>query len=175
DIVLERLCRQRIVGTEDMPIGGGRHFPMAPEKWCAERAAVHGLSLDRMRSLFERYGTVADAVAAYLAAGQDELLPGSDYSAREIQYLIANEYVEQLEDLMLRRTTIAITGALSCGLLDAVLDILAVEKSWDAARKAFERTDFLALLQRQHGVDLDQLSQKDQGRSAECASTRKSA
>ncbi|TJW35809.1 MAG: glycerol-3-phosphate dehydrogenase, partial [Mesorhizobium sp.] len=87
----------------------------------------------------------------------------------------ANEYVEQLEDLLLRRTTIAITGALSSGLLDAVLDILAVEKNWDAARKAFERTDFLALLQRRHGVDLDQLSQEDQGRSAECASTRKSA
>ncbi|MGX9179890.1 FAD-dependent oxidoreductase [Mesorhizobium sp. BHbdii] len=175
DIVLERLRRQRVVGTENMPIGGGRDFPTAPAKWCAERAATHGLSLDRMRSLFERYGTAADAVAAYMAAGHDELLPGSDYSAREIRYLIANEYVEQLEDLLLRRTTIAITGALSADLLDAVLDILAVEKNWDAARKAFERTDFLALLQHRHGVDLDQLSQKDQGRSAECASTRKSA
>ncbi|TIU92268.1 MAG: hypothetical protein E5W09_28815 [Mesorhizobium sp.] len=158
-----------------MPIGGGRDFPIAPAKWCAERAAAHGQSLHRMRCLFERYGTAADAVAAYMAAGQDELLPGSDYSAREIQYLIANEYVEQLEDLLLRRTTIAITGALSADLLDAVLDILAVEKNWNAARKAFERTDFLALLQHRHGVDLDQLSPKDQGRSAECASTRKFA
>jgi glycerol-3-phosphate dehydrogenase len=126
-----------------------------------------------MRSLFERYGTVADAVAAYMAAGHDELLPGGDYSAREIQYLIANEYVEQLEDLLLRRTTIAITGALSTDLLDAVLDILAVEKNWNGARKAIERTDFLALLQRRHGVDLE--FRKDEGRSAECASARKSA
>ncbi|WP_292720039.1 glycerol-3-phosphate dehydrogenase C-terminal domain-containing protein, partial [Mesorhizobium sp.] len=172
---LERLRRQRVVGTENMPIGGGRNFPIAPTKWCAERAAAHGLSLDRMRSLFERYGTAADTVAAYMAAGHDELLPGSEYSAREVRYLIADEYVEQLEDLLLRRTTIAITGALSADLLDAVLDILAVEKNWDATRKAFERTDFLALLQRRHGVDLDQLSQKDHGRSAECASTRKSA
>jgi len=158
-----------------MPIGGGRDFPAAPEKWCAERAATHGLPVERIRTLFERYGTAADAVAAHIAAEHDQLLPGGAYSAREIRYLIANEYVERLADLLLRRTTIAITGALSTDLLDAVLDVLAVEKNWGAARKASERVDFITLLKRQHGVDLDQLSQKDERRSAECASAKKSA
>jgi len=175
DTALAHLGLSRTTDTETTPIGGGRNFPADPTRWCADNAAGFGLSLTRMRSLFERYGTTAETVAAFIAQTPDNDLPGGQYSLREMTHLIRHEHAERLADLILRRTTIAITGALSMPLLDAILDCLAVEKHWDTLRKATERQDFLALLEQKHGLTIDQLSRRDDHRSAQCASAKKSA
>lgn len=43
---------------------------------------------------------------------------------RELLFLIRNEAVEHLDDLLLRRTTLAISGTLSLAILDAALELL---------------------------------------------------
>lgn len=172
DMALERLGLKRVKDTEELAIGGGRDFPADVERWIAQKAALSRRGLPRMRELFERYGTAAATIAEGL--GDDEMLPGCSYSVGEIRQLIALEHVEKLDDLLLRRTTIGVTGKLSSELVAQALDILAKAKGWDAARSVREHDEFLALLESRHGLDATKLSARSE-RSAECASALKSA
>ncbi len=162
DSVLERLGLERGVGTEDMAIGGGRDFPADPESWCASFALEYGLPVERARTLLQRYGT--SAVDFVSRPAGEQMLPRSDYSASEIRRIIEHEQVECLADLFLRRTTIAISGGLSFDLINAVLEMLADHKGWNAGEAVAERSTFLALLADRHGIDL-----KTHQRSALCA------
>ncbi|WP_406871738.1 glycerol-3-phosphate dehydrogenase/oxidase [Aminobacter sp. P9b] len=172
DMALERLGTKRTRDTEELAIGGGRDFPSDAERWISEQAAISGVPRARMRELFERYGTDAATVADGL--GDDTMLPGCTYSVGELAHLIAHEHVEKLDDLLLRRTTIGVTGKLSSGVIEQALDILAKAKDWGEPRSARERNEFLALLESRHGLDATKLSARSE-RSAECASALKSA
>ncbi|PDS35247.1 glycerol-3-phosphate dehydrogenase [Rhizobium anhuiense] len=174
DMALERLGRRRRVATTDRPIGGGRAFPANTPAWLAQMAASKGLSGGRMAELFARYGTDAEAIAGFIAASPDEALPHAAYSVRELQFLIREEAVEHLDDLLLRRTTLAVSGELSLDMMDAALDLLTQDKNWTLAHRASERVRFLTLLNERHGVDEDMLSARNEPRSTECDTTAKS-
>ncbi|QND17298.1 glycerol-3-phosphate dehydrogenase/oxidase (plasmid) [Rhizobium leguminosarum bv. trifolii] len=174
DTALERLGRRRRVATTDRPIGGGRAFPASAAVWLTQMAASKGLSGRRMAELFARYGTDAEAVGDFIAAGPDAVLPHAGYSMRELQFLIRGEAVEHLDDLLLRRTTLAVSGELSLEMMDAALDLLAQEKHWTLAHRTRERDRFLTLLTERHGVDEDMLSARNEPRSIECDTTAKS-
>ncbi|MGO7170042.1 FAD-dependent oxidoreductase [Rhizobium leguminosarum] len=174
DMALERLGRRRRIATTDRPIGGGQAFPDNAAAWLTQVAASKGLSGRRMAELFARYGTDAEAVAGFIAAGPDAALPHAGYSMRELQFLIRGEAVEHLDDLLLRRTTLAVSGELSLDMMDAVLDLLAQEKRWTPAHRARERERFLTLLTERHGVEEDMLSARNEPRSTECNTTAKS-
>ncbi|MBY5719887.1 glycerol-3-phosphate dehydrogenase/oxidase [Rhizobium leguminosarum] len=165
DMALERLGRRRRVATTDRPIGGGQAFPANAPVWLGQVAASRGLSIRRMAELFARYGTDAEAVAGFIVAGPDAVLPHAGYSMRELQFLIRQEAVEHLDDLLLRRTTLAVSGELSLEMMDAVLDLLAQEKHWTLAHRTRERDRFLTLLTERHGVDENMLSVRDEPRS----------
>ncbi|MBA8830663.1 MULTISPECIES: glycerol-3-phosphate dehydrogenase/oxidase [Rhizobium] len=174
DMALERLGRRRRVATTDRPIGGGRAFPANAPAWLTQMAAGKGLSGGRMAELFARYGTDAEAIAGFIAAGPDAALPHAGYSMRELQFLIREEAVEHLDDLLLRRTTLAVLGELTLDMMDAALDLLAQEKRWTLAHRAGERDRFLTLLNQRHGVDEDMLSARNEPRNTECDTTAKS-
>jgi len=174
DMALERLGRRRRVATTDRPIGGGRAFPANTPAWLAQMAASKGLSAGRMAELFARYGTDAEAIAGFIAASPDEALPHAAYSVRELQFLIREEAVEHLDDLLLRRTTLAVSGELSLDMMDAALDLLTQDKNWTLAHRASERVRFLTLLNERHGIDEDMLSARNEPRSTECDTTAKS-
>lgn len=174
DMALERLGRRRRVATTDRPIGGGRAFPANTPAWLAQMAASKGLSAGRMAELFARYGTDAEAIAGFIAASPDEALPHAAYSVRELQFLIREEAVEHLDDLLLRRTTLAVSGELSLDMMDAALDLLTQDKNWMLAHRASERVRFLTLLNERHGIDEDMLSARNEPRSTECDTTAKS-
>lgn len=162
DLALQRLHRTRHMPTADRPIGGGRAFPAHADGWVLRLSAATGIAPARMTQLFARYGTDAEAVARFIAGGADEALPHPGYSSREIVFLIRNEYVEHLDDIALRRTTLAISGQLSLAMADAVLDLIAGEKHWSPARRAAERVRFLDLLAERHGVGQDTLSARNE-------------
>lgn len=174
DVALERLGKTRSVNTAERPIGGGRRFPLDRAIWIAQKAAEKGITGVRMAELFARYGTQAEAIAAFIAAAPDKALPHRAYSARELLFLIRNEAAERLDDVLLRRTTLAITGSLSLDMTDAVLDLLATEKGWTSVQRAAERDRFLTLLRERHGVTEDTLSERNEQRSLECEATAKS-
>lgn len=174
DTALERLGRPRHVDTADRPFGGGRAFPKDGRGWVRDLAASTGISTDRAASLFERYGTDAEEVARFIAAAPDHPLPHPSYSGRELLHLIRSEAVEHLDDLLLRRTTLAITGELSLAMADTALDLLAAEKGWPVQRKAEERTHFLTLMRERHGVAEATLSARNKQRSELCETTARS-
>ncbi|MDQ0322230.1 glycerol-3-phosphate dehydrogenase [Pararhizobium capsulatum DSM 1112] len=174
DMALERLGRPRQLDTAERTFGGGRAFPANPDLWIRELAEATGISIDRAAKLFARYGTDAQDVARFIALEPDHALLHAGYSARELIHLIRQEAVEHLDDLLLRRTTLAITGELSAAMTNAALDILAAEKSWPPPRVAEERTRFLTLLNDRHGVTEETLSARNEQRSELCETSAKS-
>lgn len=174
NMALDQLGVARRADTAERAIGGGRVFPKDRESWIRDLAASTGLPAARIAVLFERYGTEAEDIARFITAKPDNSMPHAFYSTRELQYLIRAEAVEHLDDLLLRRTTLAISGDLSLEMAEAALDLLAAEKGWSAQRTAEERGRFLDLMGERHGVTEQTLSARNEHRSELCKTTAKS-
>lgn len=145
DEALAALGKTRSVGTEDLPIGGGRGFPLtqrAKAQWARENA--RSISSERAEALLVRYGTYATKIIADLALWGDEPLehhPG--YSVGEIRSLVSREWVVTLSDIVHRRTSMAFSGQLSHSLLAELAQIVASERGWsddDVAREIMSIT-----------------------------------
>ena len=76
------------------------------------------------------------------------------YSRRELEFSLRAEKVERLDDLLLRRTLLAMRGQLSAELLDELAQICAETLGWPAARKAGEIQRCKDILRRRHRVKL---------------------
>jgi glycerol-3-phosphate dehydrogenase len=168
-MVLERLGRRAAVPTADRAIGGGRDYPAVTLPWKRALAVRTGLPASRIADLFSIYGTAAADFAEFIAAGSDEPLAGGAHSSREFVHLVRSEAVEHLDDLLLRRTTLAVSGRLSLDIVEASLDVLAAEHGWDDEAKAIERQRFLTLLAERHGVGEATLKSRNTDRSTPCA------
>ena len=137
DMVLARLGQTRRNSTENLAIGGGGDYPkdaVAQKAFVQAIAAEFNLSTEAARNLFDRYGTSARSVAAYMASGKDRplaALPG--YSAREIAHICQNEFVRRLSDILLRRTAIAMEGLLTLRVVDEVAQMAAATLGWNKA------------------------------------------
>lgn len=153
------LGRERRIDTEDLAIGGGKGFPTgddAREHYVADLAERTGLPPDRIETLLPRYGTRAADVAAFCAADGDTPLENHPTcTAREIEFIIRNERVVHLDDLLLRRTALALLGELTSPLLDELLAITARVLNWPPQQLDAERTRTVDTLLDRHGVTLD--------------------
>lgn len=136
--VLERLGEPRRLSTKGLPIGGGRDYP----RTLGDRA------------VWLRRHLGADDVWAHLRAGDDELLLGGELSVRELDWMVREEFVVHLSDLVLRRTSLAFTGRADLDTLRILADALAPIAGWDDARREQELRDTVELLRDAHGVDL---------------------
>jgi glycerol-3-phosphate dehydrogenase len=143
--ILRALGRPRIRDSANLPIGGGKGYPRLPEGT--------GLPPERLATLAERYGTGADRVAAYLEAGSDAplaCLPA--YSRREIEFLAREERVVHLDDLILRRTLIALLGQATQPLLEELAAIVSPVLGWSPGDAAAEVERTVELLDKVHGA-----------------------
>ena len=143
DTVLDRLGHSRRVSTRTLPIGGGKGFPTAPEaraRWLADAARQSGLDEARLDALLSRYGTTAAEIASYHGAfGDGERLPdAADYSLSEIDWIARNECVAHLTDIVMRRTTLAVTGNLTQRDLARIAAVAADALGWGERRTAEE-------------------------------------
>ena len=158
DLVLGDLGMPRRASTANMPIGGGRDYPRgdeAREQWLRELRSETDVPLERLRQLFERYGTRAAPIARYVCCGDDRPLAHHPrYSRRELEYILREEKVERLDDLLLRRTLIGMLGGLTRALLHELAEIAAAALGWSAARQAAEIARAEAILRARHRVEL---------------------
>ncbi len=158
DSVLEHLGRERRAGSDLLAIGGGREYPgsdIARRRWVELLREGTGLSEERLLALLERYGTRAEQVAAFCAEGADRPLRHHEaYTVREIEFLVRDERVFHLDDLVLRRTAIALLGELTSDLLTELAAIVAPVLGWSAreTREDIDRT--LDILRDKFGIDL---------------------
>jgi glycerol-3-phosphate dehydrogenase len=155
---LELLGRARSVSTEKLAIGGGVGFPtttQATDAWVAAHAS--DLGAGRARTLLARYGTKADRVIGTLTQSADdhELVSVEGFSAAEIAYLVENEFVVHLTDVVLRRTILAFVGDLDQAAFDELSSVVADTLGWSEEQLAEERAVAVKDLALFHGLELD--------------------
>jgi glycerol-3-phosphate dehydrogenase len=161
DEILRVLGRPRVCSSADLAIGGGKGYPAsgeARENWLAGLEQRTHLGRDRLAELLERYGTRAEAIAGYLAAGPDgPLAHHAGYSRREIEFMALHERVVHLDDLVLRRTLMGLLGETTRGLLEEIAAIAAPALGWSPDDRAWEIERTTRILETVHGVTAAQL------------------
>jgi glycerol-3-phosphate dehydrogenase len=158
DKVLAELGHARLRSTARLAIGGGQRYPddaAAQAAWIADVAQDAKLEHERVALLFRRYGTWARRVAIFCAQGDDAPLAHHPaYSVRELIYLVTHERVEHLDDLLFRRTMIAMLGEVTLPLLDEVVGIIASALGWSQARSQEEIERVVTILHEKHRVSI---------------------
>ncbi len=158
DKALGYLGIRRNKNTRELPIGGGRNYPTSEEertKYINGLAAWTGLSRERLEELFQRYGTRTEVVADYMKLAADANLKSLPaYSQREILFLAHHEKVEHLDDLLLRRTMLAMLGRLTREAVLEIAELLASARGWGLERKNAEVERTLRVLADRHRVRL---------------------
>jgi glycerol-3-phosphate dehydrogenase len=151
DAVLGRIGVARRVSTRDIAIGGGKGFPTSASErteWINETANATELSEERLSILLERYGTLAAEMALYIGNQDTPLLYTPGYSRREIAYLVVEEQVEHLADVVLRRTLLAMLGRLTTASVGELAEVIEEACGWNAARRQSEIEQTVEILKR---------------------------
>lgn len=160
DEILAFLNFSRRIDTYNISIGGGENFPKnnaERNNWLNKMQSESGLSISKLEKLLERYGTEAEAISSFMILERDQNLDfHPDYTLREIMYLIENEYVVHLDDLILRRTTIALKGELTYSLLKEIGGIIGKFNRWSKNTLEEEIDRTVELLSRKHNLKLKQ-------------------
>jgi glycerol-3-phosphate dehydrogenase len=132
--LLERLGAERRLASDDVEIGGGRGYPQdeaAVTRWISGLAERTGLDAVRIETLLQRYGTRAEQAAAFITESEDSPLKHHPtYSRAEIEFIIRTERVVHIDDLLLRRTAIALLGELTRELLGELVEIAGGVLGW---------------------------------------------
>jgi glycerol-3-phosphate dehydrogenase len=146
DVVLARIGKSRRASTGNVQIGGGRNWPpdaAARSRAIAEASLRSGVSPARAAQLFDRYGSRATFYLDRLTGSRETMLEKvRDYSVQEIVFLASEERVTRLDDIMLRRTTIALLGDASPAAIEEVASTVGDTLGWTAERisQEIERT-----------------------------------
>ena len=158
DKALAHLGLKRKRDTRSLPIGGGRGYErdvQEPNRQMGSLFAWTGVSQERLIHLFERYGTRAEAIATYINGGTDFTLKSlSDYSFREIAYLVQHEKIIHLDDFLLRRSMLAMLGRLTREMMLELTNTLGDILGWDGEQKKAEAARALSILADRHEVRL---------------------
>ncbi|MEJ1091971.1 glycerol-3-phosphate dehydrogenase/oxidase [Microbacterium istanbulense] len=156
DRVLDLLGKPRKVSTAGMPIGGGRGFPVtvrARQMW--QEANLPGADAQRADQLLTRYGTRAAEVWKRVQADADDRpLADGALSTGELAWMVENELVAHLADVVLRRTSIAFVGDADAAVLIELADALAPLLGWDEARRDAELVAATEILNDAHGLSI---------------------
>ncbi|KAE9630067.1 glycerol-3-phosphate dehydrogenase/oxidase [Parasedimentitalea maritima] len=170
DEVLAELDEPRKRDTIDLPIGGGADYPAGDGAMA--RALMHEFSpsADRAEHLVQAYGARSRELMRFSVASEDDQALAADcpYTASEIRFLVQQEHVVHLSDIVLRRTDLAITGRLSLSLIDTIADLMAKDLDWNQDQMAAERATLLGELEKFHGVLLSEQEPNAKSRRMEC-------
>jgi glycerol-3-phosphate dehydrogenase len=147
DALLEELGANRKKSIDEVCYTGAAGFPEREDEQKAlvkKTAAEHELSEAYVGHLFSRYGmeteTLAQAKSKDLAKPL-KTLPG--YSLGEIAWIVENECVEHLMDLVRRRSVIALLGDATGDVLTELAGVAGDLLGWDAGRRSREVADTL--------------------------------
>jgi glycerol-3-phosphate dehydrogenase len=158
DKVLSYLGMQRQKDTRSLPIGGGRGYPQTPHELRQQiesLSAWTGVTRERLKSLFERYGSRAEAIATFMNGGTDQILRSlPDYTRRELMFLIQHEKVVHLDDFLLRRSMLGMLGRVNREMIDELAAIFSNGLGWNVEQREAEVARTLSILADRHGLRL---------------------
>jgi glycerol-3-phosphate dehydrogenase len=110
---------------------------------------------ERVKVLFDRYGTRAETIATHMNGGTDFVVKAlPDFSLREIVFLAQHEKICHLDDLVLRRSMLAMLGRLTRAMIDELAKVLGNTLGWTEEQRATEVQRTLSILADRHGVRL---------------------
>ncbi|MGS0897229.1 glycerol-3-phosphate dehydrogenase/oxidase [Burkholderia stagnalis] len=158
DMVLARLRRARMRSTASLPVGGGGDWPRDAAQRAARIGALaqhHGVPNAVADTLFSRYGHASDAMlAAVVARGTRAARHAPGYWEGELRHLIRHARVTHLDDLVIRRTLLALEGRCTADTLVELAGWMADELHWDADATASEIERAAGILTERHGVKM---------------------
>ena len=158
DKILSQLERPRLQTTHNLGIGGGRDYPHETEgveDWIAFVEKKTGLSAERVRQLFDHYGTRAAEIAGFISVSEDHPLEHHPaFSVRELTYLAQSEKVVHIDDFLLRRSLVAMLGEVTRPLVEELADVFGDALGWDETQKAAEIAHTVEILHERNGVTL---------------------
>ena len=138
--VLKILGKSRVSSTAKMSIGGGKDYPTtekAQKQWAEDNKGQ--VSAARALQLLLRYGTRAKQVIDYISVTPETMLKHAPtFSDSEVEFLVKNESVYRLEDLVNRRTNLAFTGSMNTALLQELASIMQKPLGWDSGKSSSE-------------------------------------
>jgi glycerol-3-phosphate dehydrogenase len=159
DKTLALLGISRKADTKTLAIGGGKDYPrlgLAEVEFIKKVAEATDLSELQPKKLFMRYGTRALEIAHYIKAASDEPLASNpDWTRREVEFLVESEKAVHVDDILLRRSTLAWLGQTTRPMLTELAAIMGSKLGWSAEQQQSEVLRTLDLLKDRHGVDLD--------------------
>ncbi|MRS04361.1 FAD-dependent oxidoreductase, partial [bacterium] len=156
--ILSYLGILRVMGTAQLKVNGGEKYPRTEHEkrvFTELLAKETGISTEYANALFLRYGTYAKTAADEINAISIAPLKSiENWTHGEVRWLIRNEDVFHLEDLFLRRTTIAWLGNLTGEVLLEFAAIHADELGLSGSEKQAEILRTVALMDDRHGVKI---------------------
>jgi glycerol-3-phosphate dehydrogenase len=158
DKVLAYLGRKRQKDTRSLAIGGGHGYPHDEtelKRQIESLSAWTGVTRERLKVLFERYGSRAEAIATFMNGGTDQILRTlPDYSRREISFVLQYEKVIHIDDFLLRRSMLGMLGRVTREMVDELAGIFSNHFGWKAEQRDAEVARALSILADRHGVRL---------------------
>ncbi|MCA9883726.1 MAG: glycerol-3-phosphate dehydrogenase, partial [Anaerolineae bacterium] len=160
NVALKDLNKARQHSTVKIPIGGGHNYPSdesAKKLWLEKLQQKFELPIERLKILFERYGTYAADIAEFCSAENDTLLSSlPSYSKRELAFLARNEKTERLSDILLGRTLISMLGYTQTEpqSLAEVGEVVGQALGWPESKITSEIEQARKLLVEKHGLHL---------------------
>ena len=140
--VVTRLGKPHLGSTLNQPIGGSRGLPSdgtGLERLTADISGHSGLAKETVTLLLRRYAMQASEVAVAIANNGLRTLAGNPaYHEGEIRWIVHNERVTRLADIVLRRTLLPFEDGISRLLLNDIASIMAKELNWSAQRRESE-------------------------------------
>ncbi|KAA9144211.1 glycerol-3-phosphate dehydrogenase/oxidase [Microbacterium lushaniae] len=155
---MQTLGRPHRLSTAGVAIGGGKGFPRTDadrRRWIQANASGHPAEV--VERMLGRYGTRATEVLAVLPPEATPLPHADGYYAEELAHLAATEQVVHLLDVVLRRTSLAFTGAVSHQTLREVTDAIAGVLGWDTQRCEDEVARTVEILRSAHRVEFEEV------------------
>lgn len=150
------LPRQK--STLNLAIGGGRGYPRDEaelKRQIESLSAWTGVTRERLKVLYERYGSRAEAVATLMNGGTDMILRTlPDYSRREISFILQHEKVVHLDDFLLRRSMLGMLGRVTRDMVEELAGVFTNHLGWKPEQREAEVTRTLSILADRHGVRL---------------------
>ena len=134
-------------------------------------SAWTGVTRERLKVLFERYGTRAETIATYMNGGTDFILRTlPDYSLREIIFLAQHEKICHLDDFLLRRSMLAMLGRVTGEMVNELARALGNALGWDEERKTAEVARTLLILGTGTGSGCERMVELSPYESVHCRS-----
>jgi glycerol-3-phosphate dehydrogenase len=158
DRAMEILGLKHKKKTSNIGVGGGKDFPHSEKERVDMIQYVSkktGISESEAAILFDRYGTRSILIAREIEkTGNSPLASKPTWQKGEVEFLIENEKPVHVEDLLLRRSTLAWLGEVTKPLIVEMAAIFAEKLGWSKLVQDQEVERTISNLKEYHGIDV---------------------